>query len=105
VRLHRTFVGIILMGFVVYTVVVGLAQVTVANHENSDFGPSDRPARLPRGRDCWVLPRAVDPPHDHIFRPYVALYSVCSRGLEHRWQAPRRSLYTPARRSFSAITT
>ena len=50
---------------------VGLAQVTVANHENTDFGPSDCLARLPRGGDCWVLPRAVDPPHDHLFRPYV----------------------------------
>ena len=58
--------------------VVGLAQVTVANHENSDFSPSDCPPRLPRGRGYWVLPRAVDPPHDHLFRPYVpyTVYAV-----------------------------
>ena len=51
---------------------VGLPQVTVANTEEPHFGPSDRPARLPRGGDRRLLQRAVDPPHDHIFRPYVS---------------------------------
>jgi hypothetical protein len=52
--------------------VAGLPQVTAADHENSDFGPSDRPARLSRGRDRRILQRALDPPHDHLFRPYVS---------------------------------
>ena len=52
-------------------VAVGLPQVAVANAEESHFGPSDRPARLPRGGDRGLLQRAVDPPHDHLFRPYV----------------------------------
>lgn len=60
---------------------VGLPQVTAADHENSDFSPSDRPARLPRGRDRRVLQRVVDPPHDHLFCPYVAY--ICSPGLGH----------------------
>ena len=55
---------------------VGLPQVTVANPEDTHFGSSNRPARLPRGGDYWLLQRAVDPPHDHFFRPYVLFISV-----------------------------
>ena len=57
-------------------VAVGLAQVTVANTEEPHFSPSNRPARLPRGGDCRLLQRAVDSPHDHLFRPYVPHTSV-----------------------------
>lgn len=52
-------------------VAAGLPQVTVANAEEPHFGPSDRPTRLPRGGDRRLLQRLVDPPHDHLFRPYV----------------------------------
>ena len=60
---------------------VGLPQVAAADHENSDFSPSDCPARLPRGRDRRVLQRVVDPPHDHLLCPYVAY--ICSPGPGH----------------------
>jgi hypothetical protein len=57
-------------------VAVGFPQVTVANPEDSHLSPSNRPARLPRGGDCRVLQRAVDPPHDHLFRPYVPFIGI-----------------------------
>jgi hypothetical protein len=56
-------------------VVVGLSQVTVANYEDPHFSSSHRPTCLPRRRDRRVLQRAVDSPHDYIFRPYVPYFS------------------------------
>jgi hypothetical protein len=57
-------------------VAVGFPQVTVANPEDSHLSRSNRPTRLPRRGDCRLLQRAVDPPHDHLFRPYVPFLSV-----------------------------
>lgn len=56
-------------------VLVGLSQVTVANYEDPHFSSSHRPTCLPRRRDRRLLQRALDPPHDHILRPYVPSFT------------------------------